>query len=159
MVTVDGVPNRETQVWTKARATVSAVLSMMGTASGQRVKRSTQVSRYVKPFEVGRGPTRSKCTLTKRESGMMKVAVGAVVWRWILERWHRRHVRAYFRTSELILGQTKWCVIRRCVALIPGWVVNQRLVVGNSPELQGTLFRWKRHRGDRHHQTMQVRPT
>ena len=116
MVTVDGVPKRETQVWTKARATVSAVLSVMGTASGQRVKQSTQVSRYVKPFEVGRGPTRSMCTLLQRESGVMKVVIGAVVWHWILERWHRRHVQAHFRTSELILGQTKWCVISSCVA-------------------------------------------
>ena len=43
VVSVDGVPKRETQVWTKARATVSAVLSVMGTAFGQQVKHLTQV--------------------------------------------------------------------------------------------------------------------
>ena len=34
VVIVDGVPNREIQVLTKARATVSAVMSARGMASG-----------------------------------------------------------------------------------------------------------------------------
>ena len=43
--TVEGVPKREIQPEMKARATVSAVMSEMGMASGHLVKRSIQVSR------------------------------------------------------------------------------------------------------------------
>ena len=62
VVMVDGTPNSDTQVWIKALATVSVVPSVMGIASGQRVKRSTQVSRYTHPLDGGKGPTRSICT-------------------------------------------------------------------------------------------------
>ena len=79
VVTVDGVPKREIHVCVKALATVSVVQSVIGTASGQRVKRSTQVRRYTQPSEGGRGPTRSMCTLSKRALGVAKVARGAVV--------------------------------------------------------------------------------
>ena len=47
VVTVDGVPNREIQVLTKARATVSAVMSASGMASGHRVNLSTHVRMYM----------------------------------------------------------------------------------------------------------------
>ena len=77
VVTVDGVPNLAIHVWTNARATVSAVLSAIGMASGHRVKRSTQVRIYGQPLEGGRGPTRSMCTLSNLESGVAKVAGGA----------------------------------------------------------------------------------
>ena len=43
--TIDGIPNREIHPLRKARATVCAVMSVIGIASGQRVKRSIQVSR------------------------------------------------------------------------------------------------------------------
>ena len=42
---VEGTPNRPIQLPTKALATVSAVMSVIGMASGHRVNRSTQVSR------------------------------------------------------------------------------------------------------------------
>ena len=45
VVMVSGQPNRDTQPEMKEVATVLAVTSFMGTASGQRVKRSTIVSR------------------------------------------------------------------------------------------------------------------
>ena len=41
---IEGVPKRATQPEMKARATVSAVISGIGMASGQRVKRSMQVT-------------------------------------------------------------------------------------------------------------------
>lgn len=41
-----GTPKQETQVVTNWQATVSAVASEIGTASGQRVKRSTIVRRW-----------------------------------------------------------------------------------------------------------------
>ena len=52
-----GVPKRAIHPLKKASATVSARMSTNGMASGQRVNRSTQVSRYLKPSEYGRGPT------------------------------------------------------------------------------------------------------
>ena len=59
---VDGTPKRTIQPVTKACAMVGAVMSGRGMASGQRVKRSTQVRRYVNPLDGGSGPTRSICT-------------------------------------------------------------------------------------------------
>ena len=45
-VRLRGTPNLDTHVLMKARATVSVVMSASGVASGQRVKRSTQVKIY-----------------------------------------------------------------------------------------------------------------
>ena len=52
----------------KARATVSAVISGIGMASGQHVKRSMQVSRDLYPLEGERGPTRLMWMWSKRQS-------------------------------------------------------------------------------------------
>ena len=54
---VDGTPKWAIQPLTKAHATVSAVISAIGIASGHLVKWSIQVSKYVLPFNTGRGPT------------------------------------------------------------------------------------------------------
>ena len=59
VVMVEGTSKREIQVHRKAFATVSAVLSAIGIASGQRVNLSIQVRMYTEPLEGGRGPTRS----------------------------------------------------------------------------------------------------
>ena len=67
VVRVEGEPK---QPLTNASATVSAVMFVIGMASGQRVKLSTQVRRYVKPPEGGSGPTISMCTMSKRASGV-----------------------------------------------------------------------------------------
>ena len=64
VVIVVGVPNRAIHPLKNASATVSALISTSGMASGQRVKRSTQVSRYIKPSVYGRGPTISICMLS-----------------------------------------------------------------------------------------------
>ena len=45
VVMVSGMPKRATQPLTKVNATVSAVMSGMGKASGQRLNQSMQVSR------------------------------------------------------------------------------------------------------------------
>lgn len=58
----DGVPNLATHVLMNARATSVVAVDVSGTASGQRVVLSTIVSRWVKPQEGGRGPTRSMFT-------------------------------------------------------------------------------------------------
>ena len=46
VVTVEGTPNLDIHPLTKARATVSAVMSVIGMASGQQVNRSLQVRIY-----------------------------------------------------------------------------------------------------------------
>ena len=51
VVIVAGVPKRAIHLLKKALATVSALISTNGIASGQRVKQSTQVSKYLKPSE------------------------------------------------------------------------------------------------------------
>ena len=61
VVIVAGVPKRAIQPLKKASATISAWIFTNGMASDQRVNRSTQVSRYLKPSEYGRGPTISIC--------------------------------------------------------------------------------------------------
>ncbi len=73
VVTVEGTPNLEILPLMNSCATVSAVMSEMAKASGQRVKRSTQVSMYVQPLEGGRGPTRSMCTPSNLASGVSNV--------------------------------------------------------------------------------------
>lgn len=100
VVTVNEVLKREIHVCIKClRATVSAVQSVIGTASGQRVKRSTHVRRYTQPLEGGSGPTKSICTWSKHASGVAKVARGAVEWWWISARWHHKQERAHLLIS------------------------------------------------------------
>ena len=53
MVIVAGVTKRAIHPLKKASARISTI----GIASGQRVKRSTQVSKYLKPSAYGSGPT------------------------------------------------------------------------------------------------------
>ena len=57
VVITEGIPNREIQPIRNACATVSAVLSLTGMASGHLVNRSTHVSKYRQPCDEGRGPT------------------------------------------------------------------------------------------------------
>ena len=59
MVIRSGHPKRETQVETKVFAIVSAVMSVMGMALGQREKRSIQVKTYEQPELTGYDPTMS----------------------------------------------------------------------------------------------------
>ena len=80
------MPKRAIHPFTNASATVSAVMWGMGIASGQRVNRSIQVRRYLKPLEGGRGPTMSMCTLSKRASGVENVARGVIVCLCTLDR-------------------------------------------------------------------------
>ena len=67
---IEETPNRTTQSVTNALATVSAVISVVGKASGQRVKRSTQVSRLVKPFQGDKGP----CFVGQMALGQIQIA-------------------------------------------------------------------------------------
>ena len=57
MVIHFGHPKRETQIETKVFAIVSAEMSVMGVASGQREKRSIQVNTYEQPELTDHSPT------------------------------------------------------------------------------------------------------
>jgi hypothetical protein len=88
---VCGQPKLDIQPVKRARATVSAVMSGKGMASGHRVKRSTAVRQYVYPADVGRGPTKSMWKCRKRAGGgggSVKCPSGVTVLRETLERWH-----------------------------------------------------------------------
>ena len=73
VVIVAGVPKCAIHPLKKASATVSAGISTIGMASGQRVKRSKQVSKYVKPSAYGRGPTISICTWSNLSVGSVNL--------------------------------------------------------------------------------------
>ena len=78
---VEGTPKRDIQLLTKARATVSAVISVIGMALGHHVNRSMQVSMYLNSLEGGSGPTMSICIMSNRASEVAKVDMGVTVCR------------------------------------------------------------------------------
>ena len=82
-------PLRDIHPDSRARATVSAVMSSREMASGQRVKRSTAVRQYLKPSDVGSGPTTSMCKCWNRDVGRAKSPSGVVV---CLDIFDRRQV-------------------------------------------------------------------
>ena len=69
VVTVEGTPNLATHVLIKISATVSAVVSLRGTASVHRLYLSIIVSKYRIPLHEGKGPTISKFTASNLLSG------------------------------------------------------------------------------------------
>ena len=76
---VAGTLNLEIQPVTKTWATDSAVMSVMAIAAGHQVKQSMQVRRLVKPWDGGRGPTRSSFIWLKRASGVANVESHSVL--------------------------------------------------------------------------------
>jgi hypothetical protein len=78
VVMVCGHPKRAIHPDSRARAAVSTVISVMGMASGQHVKWCTAVRQYLKPSDVGSGPTMSTCTCWKRDVGREKLPGGVL---------------------------------------------------------------------------------
>ena len=115
-----GTPNQATHPATNMLATVSTVIFAIRIAPGQCVKRSTHVSRYVKPFEGGNSPTISKWIWLNQVSGVAKVENGVTVCHCIFDLWHYRHVRVHFLTSKFMLGHMNRAVTKRCTARTPG---------------------------------------
>jgi hypothetical protein len=76
-VIVCGTPNLAIQVEQNASAQAEAVVEDRGTASAQRVVRSTMVKMCV--FPCGNGPTMSTCTWEKRRSGIGMAVAGGVM--------------------------------------------------------------------------------
>ena len=98
---VCGQPKRDIHPERRAHAAISAVMSGIGKASGQRVKSSTAVIQYWNPAEDSRGPTRSMWMCRKRAGGREKLPTGLVVWWETLERWQGRQARAQvWQSSE-----------------------------------------------------------
>ena len=79
MTILEGTPNREIHPLMKALATVSAVISVRGIASGERENRSIHVRRYVNPLDSGSGLTMSMWMISNRVSGVGNDKSGAVV--------------------------------------------------------------------------------
>ena len=93
----------------------------MGMASGQRVKRSTAVRQYLKPSDVGSGPTMSMCMCWNRDVGRAKSPSGVVVCLDIFDRWQDWHPRAQVRQSFCTPGHTYRWEMSFAVALVPRW--------------------------------------
>ncbi|KRZ82081.1 hypothetical protein T08_5017 [Trichinella sp. T8] len=115
-----GTPKRAIQLVRKARATVVAVMSWMGEASGHMVNLSMAVRRYLKPSDCGSGTTMSRWTCSKQCAGRRNSASGEGMCRCILARWQLVHARVHRTTSPLMPGHTYLAVIRRLVARMPG---------------------------------------
>jgi hypothetical protein len=113
-------PKQDIQLVSRARTMVSAVMSGMGTTSGQRVERSTSVRQYVYPADFGMGPMRSMWTCRKRAASSVKSRNGVTAWRETLECWQDWQARAQVRQSFYMPGHTKRCVISFAGALVPG---------------------------------------
>ena len=82
-----------------ARAHDFASISWSGKAAGQRVNRSITVNRYLEPFDIGRGPTRSTWMWSNRRVGIGVSCSGARTCSETFDCWHRTQVLAHSVTS------------------------------------------------------------
>ena len=95
-------------------------MSCSGMASGQHVKRSTVVRRYLKLSDVVSGPKISMCTCWNREVDREKSPSGVVVCQDTFDRWQYWHARAQVRQS-CTPGHTNRWEMSFPVALVPRW--------------------------------------
>ena len=114
---VAGVPNHAIHPLKKPSATVSALISTSGIASGQHVKRSTQVSRYLKPSAYGKGPTIYICMWSNLSVGSLNLPKTGLLWRDILAVWQPLQELHYLAMSIFIPCQTNLVLINGFVAL------------------------------------------
>ena len=118
VVIVAEVPNRAIHPLKKASATVSALISTI--PYGQRVKRSIQVSRYLKPSAYGKGPTISICMWSNLSVGSSTLPKTGLLWRDILAVWQPLQDRHHLAMSIFIPCQTNLVLINGFVALCDG---------------------------------------
>ena len=111
-------PKRDINPDTRARVTVSAVMSGRGMASGECVKRCTALRQYLKTSDVGSGPTMSRCRCWNRVVGGVKSRSGVVVCLHPLDRWQAWHARAQVQHSFCTPGHTYRWEMSFAVALI-----------------------------------------
>ena len=105
--------------WRELQIALSAVISALRIAYGQRVKQSSHVDRYMKPFECENGPTISRWIWSKWTSGVSKVENRVTVCCCIFNLWRCRHVCAHFLMLEFMLGHMNRALTRCCIACIP----------------------------------------
>ena len=118
VVIFKGTSKREIQVERRAEATVGASISAMGTASGQREKRSMHVRQFLCEYCI---TIISKCICSNQPANDLNVLTGEDTYAVILLRWHGLHCRVHIRQSLFTDGQTKRVVTSFCVARSPGW--------------------------------------
>ena len=73
------------------------------------------------PWELGRGPTRSRWMWENLRTGIGISSTGDLLCLVILDDWHFRHVEAHLLMSVFIPDHRKARVISRFVARTPGW--------------------------------------
>ena len=139
------MPKHATHAAVKACAHVAASMSLSGSASNQRVVRSTMVKRYLYlSGVVERGPTRSTCTWVKRWHGTgmgCTAAAGCLVTFARAQCWQSLH---HATTSWFIFSHTTRAVRSRRVARIPGWASWRKVsktAGGAGGELKGVARR------------------
>ena len=91
-------------------------------ASGQRVKRSRQVSRYLKPSAYGRGPTISTCMWSNLSVGSSNLPKTGLLWRDILAVWQPLQKRHHLAIPIFIPCQTNLVLINGFVASPMRWM-------------------------------------
>ena len=97
------------------------LVDFKGIASTHLVVRSMTVNRWVKPWDSGKGPTRSTWMWENRLSGMMMCSGRTWTCLITFEHWQSRQLRAHAVAVLARLAQTYLAAMRRFVARRPGW--------------------------------------
>ena len=103
----------------KAWAHDLADASSIGWATRYLVVLSMAVSTYLKPLDMGSGPTTSVCTTVKRFLGTSKSCTPGSMRRCVFDYWHSWHSCAHFVSCLDISGQTYRFAMCLTVALGP----------------------------------------
>ena len=121
MVKVSGTPNLAIQTEKRAWAQSAADVAVSGTASIHLVVLSIMVMMWVKPSDGGNGPTKSMWRWLKRRDG---IGIGwTLTWVCTLAFWQLRQLWTQLAMVEFMDFQTNLLLMRRRVALTPGWVM------------------------------------
>jgi hypothetical protein len=112
---VSGQPNLNIQPVSRAHATLSPVMSRIGTTSGQRVKCLTVVRQYVLHNDVGRGP-RGPCGLEENRLSPN----GVIVWRVNLKCWQDWQPHVHVWQTFCTPGHTKCHATSFAIVFVPG---------------------------------------
>ena len=117
-----GTLKRATQPPTKVSAMDSVLVLFSGKASSRHEECSTIVRRWLKPsFDLGRGPTGSRCMWENGLAGMGICWMAALGWRVTLARWQNWPSLDQWAMSVDMPVHTHPTNMRGLVALMPGW--------------------------------------
>ena len=110
-------------------------------SSAQHAKRSNAVRQYLKPSDVGSGPTMSMCRCWNRDVGTAKSISGVMVCLDTFDCWHDWHARAQVRQSFCTPGHTNRWEMSLAVALVPRWLKPWRKSINCLRRVAGTYGR------------------